>query len=197
LSDGGLMLEDAATAVGSIEPLARFGSSAFGPIRVRAITADGAASDWQPLGTLVRLPGFTSLRCPRAAAKPCLLSGTNLFLASSFSAASTFDNSTDVPPEFAGTELIVPHPVNGTLYVKLRDDPATVQALSLPVTTLVAPAGAQAHAGMPPALAPAVVPEGGPVNSNPPTSAEPAAPSAPQSPPAADTSSGSPKQNTN
>ena len=33
LSDGSLMLEDANTAVGSLEPLARFGSSAFGPVR--------------------------------------------------------------------------------------------------------------------------------------------------------------------
>ena len=36
LSDGSLMLEDAHTAEASLEPLARFGSSAFGPVRVRA-----------------------------------------------------------------------------------------------------------------------------------------------------------------
>ncbi|MGB6719967.1 MAG: hypothetical protein WBE72_04165, partial [Terracidiphilus sp.] len=33
LSDGSLMLEDAKTAVGSVEPFTRFGASAFGPIR--------------------------------------------------------------------------------------------------------------------------------------------------------------------
>jgi hypothetical protein len=136
LSDGSLMLEDAHTAVASVEPLARFGASAFGPVRVRAISADGTASDWVPLGTLVRVPGFKELRCPRAAARPCMLSGTDLFLAESFATTPSFDNPMDVPPEFTGTQLIVPHPVNGALYLKLRDDPSTVQTLTLPVTTL-------------------------------------------------------------
>ena len=132
------MLEDADTAVASLEPLARFGSSAFGPVRVRAISADGAAGDWLPLGTFVRLPGFKELRCPRSASKPCMLSGTNLFLAASFASAPSFDNPTEVPPEFTGMQLIVPHPVNGVLYLKLRDDPATVQTLTLPVTPISA-----------------------------------------------------------
>jgi hypothetical protein len=134
LSDGSLMLENSDTAVASLEPLDRFGSSAFGPVRVRAVSADGAAGDWLPLGTFVRLPGFKELRCPRALSKPCILSGTNLFLAESFSSTSSFDNTTDVPQEFTGTQLVVPHPVNGVLYLKLRDDPATVQALTIPVT---------------------------------------------------------------
>ena len=136
LSDGSLMLANADTAEGSLEPLARFGSSAFGPVRVRAISADGAAGDWLPLGTFVRLPGFKELRCPRAQTKPCVLSGTNLFLAASFSATQAFDVPTDVPPEFTGLQLFVPHPVNGVLYLKLRDDPATVQTLTLPVTPI-------------------------------------------------------------
>ena len=135
-SDGGLMLEDAQTVVGSLDPLARFGASAFGPVRVRALSADGATGDWQPLGTLVRLPGFTALRCPRPPAKPCVLSGTNLFLATSFAATPDFGNPDDVPPQFTGTQLAVPHPVGGVLYVKLRDDPATAQTLTLPVTPM-------------------------------------------------------------
>ena len=178
LSDGSLMLEDSATAVGTIEPLARFGSSAFGLIRVRAISPDGEAGDWVPLGTLVRLPGFTSLRCPRSPAKPCLLEGSNLFLSTSFSATPTFDNPTPVPSEFAGTEFIVPHPVNGTLYVKLRDDPSTVQALSLPVTVLVPPATATAHAVTPPAEAPGNAAP----NDEPPAGKEPARPTGPEQP---------------
>ena len=32
LADGGLMLEDAKTAMGMVDPLARFGASAFGPV---------------------------------------------------------------------------------------------------------------------------------------------------------------------
>jgi hypothetical protein len=139
LADGSLMLEDATTAMGTLEPFARFGASAFGPLHVRVTSADGAAGDWMPLGTLVRLPGFKELRCPRAAAKPCMLSGTNLFLAMSFSATPDFENPVEIAPDFTGTQVVIPHPANGVLYLKLRDDPATVQTLTMPVTP--APAG--------------------------------------------------------
>jgi hypothetical protein len=159
LSDGSLMLEDAHTAEASLEPLARFGSSAFGPVRVRAISAGGATSDWVPLGTLVRIPGFKELRCPRAVAKPCVLSGTDLFLATSISATATFDSAVNVPPEFTGTELVVPHPAKGVLYLKLRDDPASAETLTLPVTPMVGPVPeAPAAAEKPPAPAPATTP---------------------------------------
>ncbi len=136
MSDGGLMLENANTAVARLEPLERFGASAFGPVRVRAIAADGVVGDWVPLGTFVRLPGFKELRCPRYTSKPCILNGSDLFLAASFASASSFDNPTDVPAAFTGTQLVVPHPVNGVLYIKLLDDPATVQALTLPITPI-------------------------------------------------------------
>jgi len=144
LADGSLMLEDAKTAMGIVEPLARFGSSAFGPVRTRVVSADGVTGDWIPLGTLVRLPGFKELHCPRAVTKTCTLIGTNLFLATAIGATTDFNNATDVPPDFTGTQLSVPHPVNGALYLRLRDDPTTVQTLTLPV--VVAPASAQAAA---------------------------------------------------
>ncbi len=136
LADAGLMLEDARTAMGAVEPLARFGASAFGPIQARALSADGATGDWLRLGTLVRLPGFKELRCPHAAAKPCVLTGSNLFLATDVGATPDFNNATDVPPDFTGTQISVPHPTNGTLYLRLRDEPETVQTLTLPVTPL-------------------------------------------------------------
>ena len=63
LADGSLMLEDSKTALGTVEPLARFGASAFGPVRARAVSANGVAGDWMPLGTLVRIPAFKELRC--------------------------------------------------------------------------------------------------------------------------------------
>ena len=136
LSDGSLMLEDSHTAEASLDPLARFGSSAFGPVRVRAISADGAAGEWVHLGTLVRIPGLKELQCPRTTVKPCMLSGTDLFLATAISATPTFDNAVSVPPEFTGTQLAVPHPVKGVLYLKLRDDPASQETLTLPVTPM-------------------------------------------------------------
>jgi len=133
LADGSLMLEDATTALGVVDPLSRFGLSAFGPVRARAVAPDGATGDWIGLGTLVRLPGFKELHCPHAVQKPCLLTGTNLFLAASIGNSPNFHSEVVVAPEFTGTQLEVPHPVNGLLYIKLRDDPATVQTLNLPV----------------------------------------------------------------
>jgi hypothetical protein len=152
LADGSLLLEDAKTAVATVEPLARFGPSAFGPVRMRVVSADGIAGNWLDLGTLVRLPGFKDLRCPRAISKPCILSGDDLFLADSFSATADFSSPVDVPAQFTGTQLSVPHPANGLLYLKLRDDPDTVQTLTLPLTALTAPAGATA--AIPPAATP-------------------------------------------
>lgn len=133
LTDGGLILEDNRTVMGRIDPQERLGMSAFGPIHVRAISEEGIASDWIPLGTLVRLPGLKDLRCPRTAAKPCALTGTNLFLVDSFSTTKEFENPIEVPVDFTGTLIMVPHPVTGQLYLKLRDDPETVQTLTLPV----------------------------------------------------------------
>jgi hypothetical protein len=136
LADGSLMLEDAHTAMGSLEPLARFGASAFGPVQVRVLTANGTPGDWLPLGTLVRLPGFKELRCPRAVAKPCTLLGSNLFLATAFSATKDFSNPSEMPPEFTGTQIAVPHPASGVLYLRLRDDPAAAATLTLPVVVV-------------------------------------------------------------
>jgi hypothetical protein len=195
LKDGGLMLEDARTAVGNVEPLARFGSSAFGPVRVRVISTDGAASDWLPLGTLVRLPSFKELRCPRSLAKACMLRGTNLFLAASFATTPSFDNPMDVPPQFTGAQLIVPHPVRGVLYLKLRDDPETVQTLTLPVTPILEPATAEPQLKLPqavpeatpatttPAAPAAGLPAKAPASDPAPTPSEPARPdTAPSNP---------------
>jgi hypothetical protein len=143
LTDGSLMLEDTSTAMASLAPLARFGLSAFGPVAVRVISAEGIPGDWITLGTLVRLPTFKDLRCPRAANKPCMLTGANLFLVSLIAATPDLSNATDVPQDFTGTQLNVPHPVNGTLSLRLRDDPTTVQTLTLPVTPTSPPTGPQ------------------------------------------------------
>jgi hypothetical protein len=189
LADGSLMLEDQKTALGVIKPLTRFGSSAFGPVHLRAISADGVTGDWLPLGTLVRMPDFKDLHCPRIQSRPCVLTGSNLFLATSFSATQDFQDSVDVPGDFTGMQLSVPHPANGILYVKLRDDPATMQTLTLPVQAI--PQAAQtlsAKAPAPVAAAPVAEPErAAPAQpSIPPAAAGPAASPANPAPPAAD-----------
>ena len=168
LADNSLMLEDAKTALGVIDPLARFGASAFGPIQARAVSADGVAGNWLPLGTLVRLPGFKELRCPHTVTKPCMLTGSNLFLAASISATPEFDNPTDVALDFTGTQLAVPHPVNGLLYLKLRDDPQTVQTLTLAITPAVA-----SQAALPPQSAPPLAQPPAPDKTQPSTASVP------------------------
>jgi hypothetical protein len=192
LNGNGLMLEDARTAVATVEPQARFGASAFGPVRLRVLAGDGSAGDWLPLGTLVRMPGFNDLRCPRAVAKPCILTGSNLFLAASIAPTPDFQLPTEVPRDFTGTQLAVPHPVNGTLYLKLRDDPATVQTLTLPVTQ-VSLAAAQA------AAAQSQTPSAPQASAQPPSEAPVAPQPAPQAqsePPATSQSQGPPPAKT-
>jgi len=140
LTDGGLVLSDATTAMAIVEPLTRFGGSAFGPIQARPVAANGVAGDWIPLGALVRVPTFHELRCPRGTSHPCTLFGSNLFLATALDTTDDFDDPITVPPDFAGTQLTVPHPSNGTFYLKLRDDPNTVQTLILAVLPVTPPA---------------------------------------------------------
>jgi hypothetical protein len=170
--DGGMMLEDAHTAVVTLDPLARFGASAFGPIALRVVGADGTTGDWVPLGTLVRLPAFpaaNALKCPRSQTKPCQLTGSNLFLITAVGSTPDMSNAVDVPAEFTGGALQVPNVgrmaasaggggPQGTLYVRLRDDPETVQALSLPLTAVgsAEPVKAPAAAGDNPDLTNAV-----------------------------------------
>ncbi len=138
LGDGSLMLENSHIVLGRVEPLAKFGNSAFGPVQIRPIAPDGTPGDWLPLGSLVRTPEFAQLRCPHATLKPCILSGNNLFLVDSIAANADFANPITVEPDFTGTELVVPHPTAGSLYLKLRDDPSVVQTLTLPVELLPA-----------------------------------------------------------
>jgi hypothetical protein len=52
------------------------------------------------------------------------------------------DGAVDVPEEFTGSALTVPNVPRtaantGTLYLRLRDDPETVQTLNLPITAAV------------------------------------------------------------
>ncbi len=158
LADGSLMLEDAKTAAGdggTAGPIRLIGLRSAASARAvggrgrRRLAAAGNA------GAAARLQGtaLSAIGWPR----PCTLTATNLFLATSIAATPDFDNATDVPPEFTGTQLSVPHPVNGMLYLKLRDDPGTVQTLSLPVMpmSLAAASAVQARSAASAAQAPA------------------------------------------
>ncbi len=132
LENGSLVLQDRSTVVGHIDLQKTFGISAFGPLRIRLVLQDGTAGDWMPLATLVRLPQLGSLTCAATGDLPCALSGTALYLVNAVSADQAFTHPVLVPEGFVGQTLMTPRPVSGTLYLRLRDDPASVVAATLP-----------------------------------------------------------------
>jgi hypothetical protein len=132
-ADGTLVQQDAGSALALLDPLKAFGPAAFGPLQFRPVAANGAKGDWLPLATLVRVPTLKEVHCPDSTEKQCSLSGTNLFLLDSVASDSQFKNAVTVPSGYVSDSLFVPRPYGTRLYIKLRDDPATVATVALPV----------------------------------------------------------------
>ncbi len=157
IKDGNLTLQDSTTVLAALDPMRLLGPSAFGPLKFRAVSAEGIEGDWQPLVTLVRIPTLKGFRCVSAPErvsasekglesesgsesekapvreKECTLSGDKLFLIDAVSADPAFTNAVRVPDAFMGTNLTIPPPKEKTLYIKLRDDPAAVSTAVLPI----------------------------------------------------------------
>jgi hypothetical protein len=133
LENGGLILQDEKTVMATFDPLKSFGPSAFGPLRFRPIDADGTVGTWQALATLVRVPSLKEIRCPESPDKQCSLIGSNLFLIDSLASDAQFTNPAPVPLGFMDSSIDVPRPNGTLLYLKLRDDPSTVNTAVLPV----------------------------------------------------------------
>jgi hypothetical protein len=138
MDSGGITLEDSHVAVATLDPKHAFGPSAFGPLQFRVIE-NGVAGDWQPLVTLVRLPRLKSLTCPATTTLACKLTGSDLFLIDSVAASRQFDHPVQIPDGFPGYSLPVPHPAEGQLYVRLRDDPSVINSAALVAETLPPP----------------------------------------------------------
>ena len=66
----------------------------------------------------------------------CKLSGSNLFLVDSVSSDPKFTHPVQVPDGFPGYSMPVPHPTDGNLYVKLRDDPTVVNLTTFDAQTV-------------------------------------------------------------
>jgi hypothetical protein len=159
--NGGITLENAQVAVATLNPAKAFGTSAFGPLQFRVV-AKGITGDWQPLGTLVRLPVLKDLACPATPELACKLSGVNLFLIDSVSNDPGFSHPVQVPDGFLGSALPVPHPTSGPLYVKLRDSPSVINPTTLEMQQLPAsPSDSTRVRALAPAL-PAAPAEGTP-----------------------------------
>jgi hypothetical protein len=133
VTEGNLILQNSQTLLAILDPLKSFGPSAFGPLRFRPVEIDGVNGDWQPLATLVRIPTLKEIRCPGSPDKQCRLIGSNLFLIDSVASDPQFAHSISVPVGFPDSTLSVPRPNGTLLYIKLRDDTATVDPMVLPV----------------------------------------------------------------
>jgi hypothetical protein len=134
LAQNNLVLQDDRTAIATLDPLKAFGQSAFGKLQMRPVAEDGTPGDWTPLGTLVRTPQVAAIHCTAVDAPTCTIDGSGLFLVQSFSAGKDFSRPTQVPTGFAESTFVVPAPADGTtLYLKLRDDPDAVAAITLPI----------------------------------------------------------------
>ena len=142
---GTLVLQDPHTLLGTLDPLKTFGTSSFGPLRLRAVAPDGTAGDWIPLAVLVRLPTLTDIHCTTDTAAACTLSGSSLYLVDAVGTDPALSNLTSVPPGYVGSTIDIPRPAsiaanltsnrpaNTTMYVRLRDDPTTANSVVLPV----------------------------------------------------------------
>jgi hypothetical protein len=130
---GNLILQDSHSLLATLDPLKAFGPSAFGPLRFRPVDGGEGGGDWQPLATLVRIPKLKEVRCPATASAPCTLSGQDLYLVDSIASDPSFAHAVSVPFGYAAANVTVPRPDGTLLYIKLRDDPSTVDTVALPV----------------------------------------------------------------
>jgi hypothetical protein len=130
--EGNLTLQDSKTVFAVLDPMRLLGPSAFGPLKFRPVTADGVEGDWQPLVNLVRVPALKGVHCLTGREKQCTLSGDKLFLIDAVSTDPDFSNSVTVPDGFAEETLVIPPMKGKTLYLKLRDDPTTIDTAVVP-----------------------------------------------------------------
>lgn len=176
----GLVLQNTHTVLGTFDPLKAFGTSAFGPVRLRAVAPDGTAGDWISLATLVRLPTLQDIHCPSDPAALCTLNGSDLYLVDSVAPDSGFASPVEVPEGFVGNTLSVPRPPKSGFYLKLRDEPESANIVNMPIQLQrTSPPPQPAAVTPPPAPAPAApepapaVAAPNPVPANPPANPQP------------------------
>jgi hypothetical protein len=144
VASGNLILQNPHTLLVTLDPLTAFGTSAFGPLRLRPIAADGTTGEWIPLITLVRLPTLKDLQCPADTTQPCTISGSSLYLVDSIATDPAFTTPTTIPEGFVGATLQLPRPPKTGFYLKLRDDPTATNSVTLPILPLSALSGPSA-----------------------------------------------------
>jgi hypothetical protein len=133
VASGSLVLQNPHTLLATLDPLKAFGTSAFGPLRLRPVSPDGTTGDWLPLVTLVRLPILKDLHCPTDTTQACTVSGSSLYLVDSIATDPTFTDPTTVPEGFVGNTLSLPRPAKTGFFLRLRDDPTAANSVTLPI----------------------------------------------------------------
>lgn len=133
VQDGNVTMQDSKTEFVVLDPMKLLGPSAFGPLKFRAVGDKGSEGDWQPLVDLVRIPTLKAVDCASPTNTQCTLQGDKLFLIDAVSAAPDFADSVTVPDGFIGDALNIPAPKGKTIYLKLRDDPSTVDTAEVPI----------------------------------------------------------------
>ncbi|MEP7312951.1 MAG: hypothetical protein ABI859_10230 [Pseudomonadota bacterium] len=122
----------AGVIVAELDPAKEFGSDAFGPLQFR-VAVDDVVGDWAPLITLIRVPELSELKCAAELESMCSLSGSDLYLVEAVARGPDFEDPVQVPEGFPGHSLLVPHPGDDGLYLKLRDDPKAIHAVTLKI----------------------------------------------------------------
>jgi hypothetical protein len=133
LAQGQLKRVGASVIIASLDPVKEFGAAAFGPLQFRVAVGE-FTGNWTPLITLIRVPDLTLLKCAAVEESACSLSGSDLYLVEAVARGPAFEDAVQVPEGFPGHSLLVPHPGDGGLYLKLRDNPATVHPVALPIS---------------------------------------------------------------
>jgi hypothetical protein len=123
----GLTLESAEVLVARLKG-SDVPAGTFGPLRFRLLARGELAGAWQPLATLVRLPGIAAVTCDGA---ECTITARSLFLIDAVGADAAFAKAATVPPGYTGATLRVPKPADGVLHVRLRDAPASAVTLKV------------------------------------------------------------------
>jgi hypothetical protein len=176
----GLVLQNSHTLFATFDPLKTFGTSAFGPVRLRAVAPDGTPGDWISLANLVRLPTFADLHCPNDPNAACTLTGSDLYLVDSVAPDANFANPISVPEGFVGNTLSIPRPPKPGFYLKLRDEPESANLVTMPVQVqrgAPAPQPAAASPSAPPPANPTPTPAPtDPATTTPPTQTQPPPP---------------------
>lgn len=100
------------------------------PASTASSDAPSSASPQQPPSAATGAEQPASSDVPQPAS--CTLAGTGLYLIDSLAPTASFANPTAVPEGYVGATIDIPPPTGGTYYLRLRDDPAAIDTVTLP-----------------------------------------------------------------